>query len=60
MNENYIMLLDLGLSFLGTFLRNLKNKLPTEAVSAIQAAFNAIYAHRADEITKANLEAQRG
>lgn len=57
---NYITLLDLGLNFLETFLSNLKNKLPAEVVQAIQAAIDALVAHKDDVVTKANLEAQRG
>lgn len=57
---DYITLLDLGYSFLEMFLGKLKNKLPAEVVQAIQAATDAIAAHRTDEVTKANLESQRG
>jgi hypothetical protein len=35
-------------------------KLPAELVAAAQSAVDAWAAHRADVVTKANLEAQRG
>lgn len=57
---DYITLLDLGLTFLGQFLGKLKNKLPAEVVTSIQAAIDALSAHKDDVVTKANLEAQRG
>lgn len=56
----YIQLLDLGLGFLQMFLGGLKNKLPAEVVASIQATIDAIAAHKQDELTKANFEAQRG
>lgn len=58
----YITLLDLGLGFLQTFLTGLKGagKAAAPVVAAVQAAIDAVAAHRDDEITKANLEAQRG
>lgn len=57
---NYISLIDLGLSFLETFLGKMKNQLPAEVAGAVQAAIDAIAAHKDDVITKAALEAQRG
>lgn len=57
---NYISLIDLGLSFLQTFLSKMKNQLPVEVAGAVQAAIDAIAAHKSDVITKAALEAQRG
>ena len=57
---DYITLLDLGITFLQSFLGKLSNKLPAEVVAAVQAAIDAIAAHKDDAITKANLEAQRG
>lgn len=56
----YITLLDLGISFLQSFLGGLKNKLPAEIVTAVQATIDALAAHKDDVVTKANLEAQRG
>jgi hypothetical protein len=56
----YITLLDLGLGFLTQFLSGLGKKLPANVVASVQAAIDAITAHRQDEITKAELEAQRG
>jgi hypothetical protein len=57
---DYITLLDLGLGFLQSFLGNLKNKLPAEVIASIQAAIDALVAHKDDVVTRANLEAQRG
>jgi len=42
------------------FLGKMSNKLPAEVSSAVQAAIDAIAAHRKDVVTKVNLEAQRG
>lgn len=56
-----ITLLDLGIQFLLPFLQSLKNgKVPAEVVAAIQAAIDAIAAHKQDLLTKANFDAQRG
>lgn len=56
----YIELIDLGLTFLQSFLGGMKNKLPAEVVTAIQATIDALASHKQDELTKANFEAQRG
>lgn len=56
----YAQLIGLGLSFLQQFLGQIKNHAPVEVVTALQAAVDAVATHYADEITKANLEAQRG
>lgn len=56
----YIELLDLGITFLQSFLGGMKNKLPAEIVAAIQSTIDALAAHKQDELTKANFEAQRG
>ena len=58
--NNYITLIDLGLTFLQTFLSKTKNQLPVEVIQAVQAAIDAVAAHKDDTITKAALEAQRG
>lgn len=56
-----ITLLDLGVQFLLPFLQSLKNgKVPAEVVAAVQAAIDAIAAHKQDLLTKANFDAQRG
>lgn len=56
-----IQLIDLGISFLLPFLQGLKNsKVPAEVVAAVQAAIDAIAAHKQDLLTKANFDAQRG
>lgn len=55
------ILLDLGIALgkelLGSFT---KAKLPQEVLDAAGATVSALEAHKADLITKANLEAQRG
>lgn len=56
-----IQLIDLGISFLLPFLQGLKNsKVPAGVVAAVQAAIDAIAAHKQDLLTKANFDAQRG
>jgi hypothetical protein len=57
---DYVTLLDLGFSFLQMFLGKLSSKLPAEVAAAVQKAMDAIAAHRDDQITKLNLEAERG
>lgn len=57
----YITLLDVGLGFLQTFLGGLKgSKAPAEIVASVQAAIDAIFAHKQDIISKSNLESLRG
>lgn len=55
-----VVVIDLALVFLQTFLGNYKNQLPTQVVAAVQAALDALFAHKGDLLTKANFEAQRG
>jgi len=55
-----IELIDLGATLLETFLGKLKNQVPEQVTQAVQAAIDALNAHKDDLITKANLEAQRG
>lgn len=55
-----IELIDLGMTFLEMFLGKLKTQIPAEVVTAVQAAIDALAAHKQDLISKANLEAQRG
>lgn len=55
-----IELIDLGVTFLQMFLGKLSNQLPAEVLAAVEAAINALDAHKNDLITKAALEAQRG
>lgn len=57
---DYTILIDLGISFLQSYLSGLGNKVPSQVVAAIQAAVDALNAHKADLLTKANFEAQRG
>lgn len=57
---DYLTLLDLGFTFLNTFLGSLRNKLPAEVVASVQAAMDAILKHKNDVITKGALESQRG
>jgi len=56
-----IMAIDLALPLLSSLISNLtKSQAPTHIISAVQAAIDALAAHRDDLITKDNLEAQRG
>lgn len=55
-----IEFIDLGLGVLETILSKLKSQVPVEVVTAMQAAIDALAAHKNDLVTKANLEAQRG
>lgn len=56
----YLLLVDTGLSFLQGFLTSMKSgKAPAEVVAALQAAVDAVAAHKADLLTKANFEAAR-
>jgi len=55
-----ITVIDIGLSFLEGYLSRLRDQLPVHVVAAVQAAIDALAAHKADLITKQNLEAQRG
>lgn len=60
MNPSAIIpLLDLGLSILEQYLGKLKDQLPEDVVAAVQAAIDALAAHKNDLVTKVNLEAQR-
>jgi len=57
----YLTLIDLGIQFLLPFLSGLKGgKAPAEVIAAIQAAIDAIIAHKQDIINKSNLDALRG
>jgi len=57
----YLSLIDVGLTFLQSFLGGLKtSKAPADVVAAVQAAVDALFAHKADIISKANLDALRG
>lgn len=55
-----IELLDVGIQLGQMFLGKLQNQAPTHVLSAIQAAIDALVAHKDDLVTKQNLEAQRG
>jgi hypothetical protein len=57
---DYLTLLDLGFTFLNTFLGSLRNKLPAEVATSLQTAIDAILKHKNDVISKGALEAQRG
>lgn len=57
----YLTLLDLGIQFLLPFLSGLKGgKAPAELLTSVQAAIDAILAHKQDVINKANLDSLRG
>lgn len=55
-----IEIVDLGFTFLQMFLSKYKNQLPSQVIEALQAAIDALIAHKDDLLTKANFEAQRG
>jgi hypothetical protein len=55
----YLPFLNLGLGLLTQFLEGLKNQAPVHVLSAVQAAIDAITAHKDDVVSKANLEAQK-
>lgn len=56
----YLALLDVGLSFLQQFVSGLKSgKAPAEVVAAVQAAVDALFNHKADIISKSNLDSLR-
>ena len=57
----YLTLIDLGIQFLLPFISGLKGgKAPAEVIQAVQAAIDAIIAHKQDVISKANLDSLRG
>lgn len=61
MSDQVLMqLIDLGVGFLDMFLSKVKSSVPQTVVDAVQAAADALLAHKNDLVTKANLEAQRG
>lgn len=55
-----LVVIDLGLTFLQSFLAKTGHALPAEVVTSIEAAVVALQAHKDDLVTKAALEAQRG
>lgn len=55
-----ITLADIAFGFVEMLLQKHGQKLPAELVDAAQKAVDAWAAHRADAVTKENLEAQRG
>ncbi len=57
---DYVSLIDLGIALLQSFLSGTKSKLPAEVLQSVQAAVDALAAHKDDVVTKAALEAQRG
>jgi hypothetical protein len=60
MEENYLPVVQLGLSLIQALLGQLKSKVPAEIVASLQASADALEQHQNDLVTKANLEAQRG
>ncbi len=58
--DPYVMLLDLGISFGQMFLDKIKNRAPSDLLSAGKSFLDAAMAHKDDVISKANLEAARG
>jgi hypothetical protein len=55
-----ITLIDVGASFLEMWLSKLHSQLPAQVVAAVQAAIDALIAHKNDLMTKAEWESQRG
>ncbi len=55
-----IAILSLVLPFLETFLSQHGQQLPADILASVQAAYDALMAHKADLMTKAEWEAQRG
>lgn len=53
-------LIEVALSAGEALLANQKNQLPENVVTAVAAAVQALAAHKADLLTKANFDAQRG
>lgn len=57
----YLTLIDVGLSFLQQFLTGIKGgKAPSEVIAAVQAAVDALAAHKQDIINKSNIDSLRG
>lgn len=57
----YLTLIDLGIQFLLQYLGGLKGaKVPAELLASIQAAIDALAAHKQDVISKSNLDSLRG
>jgi len=56
----YLTLIEIGIQFLQQYLGGIKSaKMPLEVAQAVQAAIDALIEHKADVITKANLDALR-
>lgn len=57
----YLTLIDLGIQFLLPFISGLKGgKAPAEIIASVQAAVDALLAHKQDIINKSNLDSLRG
>ena len=57
----WLSIIELGIQFLLPFLSSLKGgKAPAEVIQSVQAAIDALLAHKADIINKSNLDALRG
>lgn len=57
----YLTIIELGIQFLLQYLSGLKGaKVPAEILASIQAAIDALTAHRQDVISKSNLDSLRG
>jgi hypothetical protein len=59
-NTIMIQIVDLIGALLDGFLAKTKSQLPVTVVDAVQAAIDALAAHKDDLLTKENFEAQRG
>jgi hypothetical protein len=57
----YLTLIELGIQFLLPFISGLKGgKAPAEIIASVQAAIDALIAHKQDIVSKSNLDSLRG
>jgi hypothetical protein len=57
----YLTLIELGIQFLLPYISGLKGgKATAEVIQAVQAAIDALIAHKQDIISKSNLDSMRG
>ena len=57
----YLPLIEMGIGFLEKFLSGLKwGKAPAEVLTAVQAAYDSLVAHKLDMITRSNIDSLRG
>lgn len=56
----YIEFIELGIGVLQMIFDKIKNRAPSEVLDSLQASILALQAHKDDEVTAANLDAQKG